>query len=447
MAGRPSRSRALSIWSNGERVGSWRLPARGEMELQYDPGWLRSAAARPLSLSLPFGIGNAPLRGERVANYFDNLLPDSEEIRRRLATQLKATSAGPFDLLQAVGRDCVGSVQLLGEDETPQGLDRIEGTLLDEAQVADYLKRVTASPGLGAAELDPDDLRLSLAGAQEKTALLWHGGQWLRPHGATPTTHIMKLPLGLVGHSRVNLATSVDNEWLCLNLLRELGLPVPDCAVLVFAGQRVLAVERFDRTLHSSGRWWLRLPQEDFCQALGAPPNRKYEADGGPGVRQLAGILRQSENAVADIETLLAAQIAFWMLAAPDGHAKNFSLRLLAGGRYRLTPLYDVVSIWPVEGSGPNQWSWHKAKMAMAVAGKNRHYLFKDIERRHFDAMAAQCGYGRDAASIVTRLLQRTEPAISAVAGRLPAGCPAQVADAIFRGLRRSAQRLEAMAA
>jgi serine/threonine-protein kinase HipA len=444
VAGRPSRARALSIWSNGVRVGSWRLPTRGAMELQYDPQWLRSPAARPLSLSLPFGIGNAVLAGERVANYFDNLLPDSEEIRRRLATKLKAASAAAFDLLQAVGRDCVGAVQLLAEDDTPAGFDRIEGTPLAEHEVAQYLQRVTAPAGLGAGELDPDDLRLSLAGAQEKTALLWHEGQWLRPHGATPTTHILKLPLGLVGNRRVNLTSSVDNEWLCLNLLRELGLPVPDCAVLQFAGQRVLGVQRFDRALHSSGRWWLRLPQEDFCQALGVPPGRKYEADGGPGMRELSGILRHSQNARADLETLLAAQIAYWMLAAPDGHAKNFSLQLLAGGRYRLAPLYDVVSIWPVEGSAPNQWSWHEAKMAMAVVGKNRHYRFKDIERRHFDAMAAHCGWGPDAAPIVERLLGRVDGAIEAVARRLPAGCPAQVADAIFAGLRRSADRLAA---
>jgi serine/threonine-protein kinase HipA len=110
------------------------------------------------------------------------------------------------------------------------------------------------------------------------------------------------------------------------------------------------------------------------------------------------------------------------MLAAPDGHTKNFSLQLLAGGRYRLAPLYDVVSIWPVEGSGPGQWSWHKAKlaMAMAMAGKNRHYLFKDIQRRHFNGMAPQCRYGKDAEPIIGRLIERTEGASSK---RLARGC------------------------
>ena len=444
MVGRPSRARALSIWSNGERVGTWRLPTRGETQLHYDPAWCESAAARPLSLSLPFTIGNAPLRGERVSNFFENLLPDSRDIRRRLARQTKAASDDAFGLLQAIGRDCVGAVQLLAEDDVPSGVDRIEGTVLSEDAVARYLERLTEAPGLAGAGSDEDDFRLSLAGAQEKTALLWHVGKWLRPRGATPTTHIFKLPLGLVGNRKVNLSTSVENEWLCLNLMGELGLPVPRCAMLRFAGQRVLAVERFDRALHSSGKWWLRLPQEDFCQAFGLPPERKYEADGGPGVRDLARILRQSENAPEDMATLLAAQAVYWMLAAPDGHAKNFSLRLLAGGRYRLAPLYDVVSIWPVEGAAGNQWSWHKARMAMALIGRNKHYHFKNVVRRHFDGNALQCGYGRDAAPILDSLLARLEPAIQAVTARLPNDFPQQVAETIFAGLRRSAKSLAA---
>lgn len=440
--GRKSHSRALSIWSNGERVGVWRLPARGDTELLYDSAWMASAAGRPLSLSLPFGVDSAPLKGPRVSHYFENLLPDSDEIRRRVAGKFKTASIGAFDLLQAIGRDCVGAVQLLAENETPVGFDRTEGTPMSDAEIEQHLSRVVAPTGLGGPSADADDLRISLAGAQEKTALLWHNGQWMRPHGATPTTHIFKLPLGLVGNSKVNLSTSVENEWLCLTILKAYGLPVANCQIVNFGAARVLSVERFDRRLHSSGQWVMRLPQEDFCQALGLPPHLKYETDGGPGVRDLAHVLRQSENAQADIETLLSAQILFWMLAAPDGHAKNFSLHWLAGGRYRLTPLYDVMSIWPVEGSGPNQWSWHKAKLAMAVTGKNRHYHFKDIQRRHFDAMALQCGYGKTVAPIVNRLVEQTPAVIEAVRSQLTPRFPDEVADAIFSGLLASIERL-----
>src|SRR5690606_7427572 len=99
--------------------------ARGEMELDYDADWVGADVGRPLSLSLPFNLQNLPLKGEKVSSYFDNLLPDSDAIRRRAAERFKTGSTDPFDLLKAIGRDCVGAVQVLGEDEAPEGFDRI----------------------------------------------------------------------------------------------------------------------------------------------------------------------------------------------------------------------------------------------------------------------------------------------------------------------------------
>ena len=445
--GRKSHAQALSVWANGVRVGTWRLPTRGPAELHYDQAWMDSAVGRPLSLSLPFGVnGNTPVKGERVENYFDNLLPDSEIIRKRIATRFKTASLAPFDLLKAIGRDCVGAVQLLDEDETPDGVHRIDGTPLDDEDIERLLEKSLTANAFGAND-DEDDFRISLAGAQEKTALLWHEGQWLRPHGSTPTTHILKLPLGLVGNKKIDLQTSVENEWLCLAILRAFGLPVAETEILTFGRQRVLSVKRFDRQLHASGRWYLRLPQEDFCQALGTSPHLKYEADGGPGVQGLAQVLRNSESAPGDLRTLLTTQILFWMLAAPDGHAKNFSLQLLARGLYRLTPLYDVMSIWPAVGKGPNQFNWHKAKLAMAVSGKNRHYLMKDVQRRHFNTMAAQCFQGPTAEGLIEDILDRTLDVIEAVTAHLPPDFPARVADGILEGLADSAKRLDAMPA
>ncbi|KUY72200.1 type II toxin-antitoxin system HipA family toxin [Burkholderia cepacia] len=440
--GRRTHTRALSIWTNGQRVGTWRIPARGDMELLYDADWKQSAVGRPLSLSLPFGVGEAPLRGERVNHFFDNLLPDSDAIRRRLAARFGTATTEPFDLLAALGRDCIGAVQLLGEDDAPTGLNRIDGTPLSDDDVARVLDQAS---GVATAGGDDDDFRLSLAGAQEKTALLFHDGRWMRPHGATPTTHILKLPLGLVGNKRADLTASVENEWLCLAILRAYGLSVAQAEIVRFGAHKVLSVARFDRALHRDSGWLLRLPQEDFCQALGVPPHLKYESHGGPGVPDLAGLLRRSETSREDLDTLFAALIVFWMLAAPDGHAKNFSLRLLAGGRFRLTPLYDVMSIWPVEGDGANQWSWHKAKLAMAVHGKRKHYAMRDITRRHFSAMAEHCLLGDIATPIVERLVAMTPHVIESVAAALPPGFPARVAERILGGLRFAAQRLDAM--
>lgn len=441
--GRRSHSQALSIWANGERVGAWRIPARGGPELVYDPAWIASPAGRPLSLSLPLVTGG--LKGQVVNSYFDNLLPDSRAIRERLATRFGTASTDAFALLRAVGRDCVGAIQLLAEDEAPADLRQISGTPMSPVEVEALLLQ-TVTPGrLGGLPGEEDVLRISLAGAQEKTALLWHDQQWMRPHGATPTTHILKLPLGLVGHRQADFSTSVENEWLCLNILEAYGLPVPRCAILGFGAQKVLAVERFDRQLHSSGSWFMRLPQEDFCQALGVPSHLKYEADGGPGLPDLARILRQSISAREDLRTLLAAQLIFWMLAAPDGHAKNFSIHLLPEGRFRLTPLYDVMSIWPVEGAGPNQFSRHDATLAMAMIGKNKHYRRSTVRRRHFNATARLCGYGEDAEDIVGYLLDSTPGVIARMEAQLPAGFPAKVAQPILRGLAASAAALEAM--
>jgi serine/threonine-protein kinase HipA len=441
--GRPSHSRTLSVWTNGQRVGTWTFTRRGEHSLQYDSEWIRSPAGRPLSLSLPF-TGDAALKGERVRNFFDNLLPDSETIRLRIATRFKTEGAEAFDLLQAIGRDCVGAVQLLGEDESPTDVQSIMGTPLSDSEIETLLVQTTRSGPMGNLE-DQDDLRISLAGAQEKTALLWHQGQWMRPHGSTPTTHILKLPIGMVGHRQADFSTSVENEWLCMNLLAEFGLPVAKTEILTFGSQKVLSVERFDRQIHSSGDWIMRLPQEDFCQVMGVPSHLKYESDGGPGLADLAGVLKGSIQAEKDLTTLLTTQLLFWILAAPDGHAKNFSIRVLPQGRYQLTPLYDVMSIWPVEGNGPNQFSMFKTKMAMAILGKNKHYLFKDIQRRHFNSMAARCFDRVDAEDVIGRVLEAVPRAIEATGSRLPEVFQDWIAESVFKGLRQSAELLERM--
>lgn len=444
--GRRARSRALDIWANGQRVGQWRLPARGPMELQYDPAWVASAEARPLSLSLPFNLDKLPLKGEHIGFYFDNLLPDSDAIRRRLQSRFHTRAQDAFDLLEAIGRDCVGAVQLLPEGQSPENVFSIEAEALDDEALERLLRAAVSSPLSGQA-IEADDFRISLAGAQEKTALLWHGDRWCRPRGATPTTHIFKFPLGLVGHRQADMRTSVENEWLCTQILTAYGVPVAPCVIRRFGEQKVLVVERFDRKLHSSGAWWLRLPQEDFCQATGTPASLKYEADGGPGLLPIARILQGSQARDEDLATLLRAQLLFWMLAATDGHAKNFSLSLLSGGRYRLTPLYDVLSAWPLVGSGPGKLDRRELKLAMALRGKNSHYKLADIQRRHFNTTARLCGLGTDMETIIADVLERTPAVIEQVSARLPGDFPEEVFATVADGLMDSARRMEAMAA
>ncbi len=442
--GRRSRARALWVWVNGKLAGEWRIPARGETAFLYDPTWVASEEGRPLSLSLPFSLDRGAIKGRPVECYFDNLLPDADPIRKRVQDRFHTESRDPFDLLAAIGRDCVGAVQLLPSGEQSKDVYTIDATPLSEAEVERALIQTVAPVSVAARAAD-DDLRISIAGAQEKTAFLRHEGQWCRPLGATPTTHIFKLPLGRVGGMQADMRTSVENEWLCARILRAYGLPVASCEIGNFGSQKVLMVERFDRQLHSSRKYWMRLVQEDFCQATATPSSMKYEGDGGPGLLEIARLLRGSVNRDADLACLLKAQLLFWMLAATDGHAKNFSIRILSQGRFQLTPLYDVLSNWPIIGEGPDKIAWHNAKLAMSVRGKSRHYLLKDIQRRQFNTMAVQSGVGETAEPLIKDILAATPAVIASVQQDLPKGFPQHVLDAILHGLKKSAEQLEAM--
>ena len=443
--GRRSHSQTLALWANGEHVGRWTLTARGSMELQYSTEWLNSPRARPISLSLPFNLNNELLKGDNVAHYFEGLLPDSDAPRKRIAARFKTGSTQAFDLLAAIGRDCVGALQLLPDGEEPCGIDQIDGVVLTEDGIERHLLEVVTPGRFGANPYADDDFRISLAGAQEKDAFLWWNGKWMKPRGATPTTHIFKLPLGLVGGQQADFTTSVDNEWLCLRLLRAYGLATADARIATFGKQRVLVVERFDRLVSTDeSRLW-RLMQEDFCQATGSSPLAKYENEGGPGLKNIFPLLQQSLDSERDQRTVMASQILFWMLRAPDGHAKNFSIQLLAGGRFRLTPMYDVMSAYPVIGEGPNQWAHQDVKLAMALLGKNRHYQMQSIQRRHFNSTAKKLGYGQTAEPLLQELILRTPKAVAQVQAELPKGFSQIVADTVLGGLLGAARALEGM--
>jgi len=443
--GRPSKKQSLALWANGVRVGTWQLSPREGQLLQYDAAWLTHPAGRALSLSLPFLPGNQPHHGAVVENYFENLLPDSESIRKRVAQRFGSKDLSAFELLKAVGRDCVGAVQLLGPDDAAPELGHIEGDELNEAQVAKLLAGVRTGPQVGPAVEQDQELRISLAGAQDKTALLRWEGRWLRPRGATATTHIFKLPLGLLGPRQVNFQRSVDNEWLCLRLLRELGLPAANASIEQFEDQQVLCIERFDRRVGQgpAGPVLLRLPQEDFCQALGRSYLTKYESEGGPGLVDIGRLLRNARDPGKDLHTLMKAQVAFWLLRAPDQHAKNYSIALLPKGAYALTPLYDVLSGWPVMGNGPNQWNPYEIKLAMALWGKNRHYKMVDIRRSHFNTVARDLGYGGDMQDVLEEVLSELPRAVERLQSTLPAGFSPQVAERILRGVLLAARTLE----
>jgi len=374
----------LRVYLNNRLVGHFLKEPGGAVSFRYDDSWLGWENAIPVSLSLP--LREDAYRGAPVSAVFENLLPDSEALRRRVAERVGAAGADAYSLLAAIGRDCVGALQFL-PDEADTRAAAIEGDPVDDAAIEKLLRSLGQAP-LGLSR--DDDFRISIAGAQEKTALLWDGRRWRKPIGTTPTTHILKPQIGELPNG-IDLSNSVENEFYCLKLLKAFGLPINDAVIKTFGKTTALVIERFDRRWTRDGRL-LRVPQEDCCQALSVPPGRKYQSDGGPGLVQILDLLKGSDTPEEDRRTVLKAQILFWLIGATDGHAKNFSVFLGPGGTYRLTPLYDILSAQP--SLDARQIESKQMKLAMAVGAKN-HYRIDGIQTRHFFETARAAGLSK----------------------------------------------------
>lgn len=429
------RTQTLVVAMNGEMVGNLYRDGSGAMSFQYTPKWLAEPGSRAISLSLP--LQHDRIRGKEVFNFFSNLLPDSDAIIARMQARFHVETTHPFDLLASVGRDCVGAIQLYPPGSDIPSVMETQAEPLDSAQIEALLDGYQMAP-LGMEE--GADFRISLAGAQEKTALLWYQDCWQRPQGSTPTSHIFKLPIGRIEQNNIDLRESCENEWLCLRIAKEFGFPVANAELGIFGQKKVLIVERFDRRWSRNG-WLMRLPQEDFCQALGIAPALKYEAHGGPGIADAMKLLLGSRFAAQDREMFFKSQILFWMLAAIDGHGKNFSVFIEPESSFRMTPLYDVMSAFPIFATGgiPRQ----KAKMAMALQGKNRQYHFARIQPRHFISTSAHVGFSQEMAfSLMQEMAARTAEVIATVAATLSADFPEQISSAIFDGLASQAARI-----
>jgi serine/threonine-protein kinase HipA len=433
--GRKRVAAEMFIYMNGQKVGKLLQNAAGKLEMTYAEEWLGSEVRRPLSLSLP--LSSQKHSGEVVENFFDNLLPDSQPIRNRIQARFGARTNRSFDLLWHIGRDCVGALQLLPEDAS-MDIRRVDAEPLTEAQIAATLRNYRTMPlGMGA----DTGFRISIAGAQEKTAMLHLDGRWHRPLGVTPTTHIFKLPVGRIEHSNMDLSDSVENEWLCHLILKTYGFPVANAEIATFDTIKALVVERFDRRWAEDRSWIIRLPQEDMCQALGVPSALKYESDGGPGIERIMELLFGSSEGLADRRTFMATQLVFWLLGAIDGHAKNFSIFLLAGGGFRLTPAYDILSAYPLVAK--RQLDQANLRMAMAVRGKNRHYDWVRILYRHWLGTAQSCRFpAEEMEAIVGDLLDRMDEVIQTVTDQLPPSFPADVAGPILDEMREARDRL-----
>lgn len=379
----------LVTWMNNQRVGELTKLANGAHTFKYAAEWLASRYARPLSLSLPLQRGN--ITSDAVFNFFDNLLPDSPIVRDRIVKRYHAKSRQPFDLLSEIGRDSVGAVTLIPEDETVT-CPIMAWEKLTEARLEEVLTAYKADIPLGMATLD--------------------------------------------------LSQSVDNEYYCLLLAKELGLNVPDAEIIKAGRVRALAVERFDRRWNTERTVLLRLPQEDMCQTFGLPSSVKYESDGGPGIAQIMAFLMGSSEALKDRYDFMKFQVFQWLIGATDGHAKNFSVFIQAGGSYRLTPFYDIISAFPVLGGTGIHIS--DLKLAMGLnASKGKKTAIDKIYPRHFLATAKVLKFPEvQMHEILSDFARMIPAALDNVKTSLPTDFPENVVTAVETNVLRLHGRL-----
>jgi serine/threonine-protein kinase HipA len=343
------------------------------LSFTYSDIWRHDPNAYPLSLSMP--LGSATHSHARIEAFLWGLLPDNDRVLQNWGKRFQVSPKNVFRLISHVGEDCAGAVQFV----SPERLETLiaepvarEIQWLTEEDVAERLRTLRADHSAWRAASDTG--QFSLAGAQPKTALLFERKRWGVPSGRIPTTHILKPPTGeWDGHA--------ENEHFSLQLARALGLIVPNSSVLRFQDEIAIVVERYDRV--RAGSRWVRIHQEDMCQALGLHPTRKYESDGGPGVQRIVELLREQSSSPEDDAQSFLDAIAFnWLIAGTDAHTKNYSLLLGQNGVVRLAPLYDLASILPYPAVDLS-----KAKLAMKVGGE---YRLRNIGLRHWQRLVTE---------------------------------------------------------
>jgi serine/threonine-protein kinase HipA len=358
-------ARRLRVFLEETYVGSFAQDESGQESFQYDPAWLGSEHARPLSLSLPLRV--EPFEDRQTRAFFGGLLPD-DELRRRLGQYLGVSPQNEFALLAEVGRECAGAISILPEGEGDPLATSGSLRVLDDNELLAVLEELPRRPLYVG-----DELRLSLAGAQDKIAVQLVEDQVALPLGGRPSTHILKTPIA-------DYQETVQNEFFCMRLASRLGLSVPHVFLRQVGETPLLLVERYDRTVQADGQV-RRVHQEDACQALGIPPSLKYQSEGGPSLERLFGLLAvHALRPAVDRLSLLRWAVFNYLIGNADAHGKNVSF--LHGGRgIELAPFYDLMCtlVYPRLS----------VKMAMRIGSK---YRFDQVRRQHWEDMARAAG-------------------------------------------------------
>jgi serine/threonine-protein kinase HipA len=373
----------------------------GRLRFDYSDEYRHRLNPTPLSLAMPVQVRSHP--DHVIGPWLWGLLPDNEAVLARWARHFHVSSS-PFSLLGTpIGEDCAGAVRFAPPEETDRVLARPGGvTWLDEGDVAQRIRELRQDPTAWLGESFTG--QFSLAGAQAKTALLLRDGRWGVPSGSTPTTHILKP--AVAGFDDHDL-----NEHLCLDAARRAGLVAVRTNVTHFGDESAVVVYRYDRI--ATGRQVVRVHQEDLCQALGLPPSRKYQNEGGPGPADIAKLLRRvMPPQVADdaVGRFADALIWNWLIAGTDAHAKNYSF-LLADNQVRLAPLYDVASALPY---GTHE---KKLRLAMKIGADYRVFPYRNT----WPDAARDLGLNAGALVARARELAHLAPGAFAEAAEAPA--------------------------
>lgn len=379
----------LDVCLGSKLAGRLRRDEAGRLEFRYAPDWLAAAEASPISARLP--LGEEPFGDDPCGIFFGNLLPEGQA-RRLITGKLGISESNVFRLLEVLGGECAGALTFIPEGQAAAASGSYEPLARKE------IERMIEEMGQNPLLLAHEDLRLSLAGAQQKIPLYYEDGKFFLPRGSFASSHILKTAIP-------GFEDSVQNEAFCMELARKAGLPVP--ATTVIPGKHPFyLIERYDRRRDADGKLG-RLHQEDFCQALGFSYGRKYEGDGGPGLRACFGLATErSTQPALDKMTMLRWIIFNYLIGNCDAHAKNLSM-MITREEYRLAPLYDLLST--------RVYGKLSAKFAMRIGGQQRS---EELRKEHWDLLAVEAGVG---AKAVLDLCRELGEAVPEAAGPLAA--------------------------
>lgn len=359
----------------GGRIAGWlERPQYGfDPSFQYSDEYIDDGE---VALSARMPIQEPPFPAERVMPYLLGLIPESTEARQRWANQLDVSPDDAFDMLAAMGWDCPGAVQFC----EPERLNELAQRSLEYAQTDDKAigSRLRAFEDTEASWTMPEE-HWSLGGQQEKFALARISGQWFEAHGAAATTHIFK-----PGIKRLKFQALV--EHLTMRAASLAGVTVAPSEYRQFDGQWAIVIERFDRAL-DLGDEIRRLHQEDFCQATGRTPDRKYEERRGPTLRDMNNVIQRESISLKDDREALADFLAINVVAgAPDGHSKNIAL-LRGNHGSTIAPLFDLAT-----GLAYDQDKVDR-KIALSVGGERQ---VSRIYRKQWQRTAEVIGINSD---------------------------------------------------